>query len=70
LGYEKADADWWSSLGADYLKYDNCYNEGLSGTPKLSQDRYAVMSNALNTSNSNFTYSLCNWGDGKPLSSK
>lgn len=24
LGYETTDAEWWSSLGADYLKYDNC----------------------------------------------
>lgn len=66
LGYEKQDAQWWASLGADYLKYDNCYNEGLSGTPKLSQDRYAAMSNALNTTGRNFTFSLCNWGDDKP----
>lgn len=55
LGYESIDAAWWASLGADYLKYDNCYNEGLSGTPKISQDRYAVMSNALNTTSRNFT---------------
>lgn len=66
LGYETADAQWWASLGADYLKYDNCYNEGLSGTPKISQDRYAAMSNALNATGRNFVYSLCNWGDDKP----
>lgn len=66
LGYETADAAWWSGLGADYLKYDNCYNEGLSGTPKLSQDRYAAMSNALNSTGRQITYSLCNWGDDKP----
>lgn len=66
LGYETQDAAWWASLGADYLKYDNCYNEGLSGTPKISQDRYAAMSNALNSTGRNFTYSLCNWGDDKP----
>ncbi|KIX96119.1 uncharacterized protein Z520_08374 [Fonsecaea multimorphosa CBS 102226] len=66
LGYETQDATWWASMGADYLKYDNCYNEGLSGTPKLSQDRYAAMSNALNSTGRNFVYSLCNWGDDKP----
>lgn len=66
LGHETEDAAYWSSLGADYLKYDNCYNEGLAGTQKLSQDRYAAMSNALNTTGRNFTYSLCNWGDDKP----
>lgn len=66
LGYEPADANWWASLGADYLKYDNCYNEGNSGSPKLSEHRYAVMSNALNSTGRNITYSLCNWGDDKP----
>jgi hypothetical protein len=66
LGYESQDAAWWASMGADYLKYDNCYNEGLSGTPKLSQDRYAAMANALNSTGRDFVYSLCNWGDDKP----
>ena len=66
LGYEAQDAAWWASIGADYLKYDNCYNEGLSGTPKISQDRYAAMSNALNSTGRNFVYSMCNWGDDKP----
>ena len=61
LGYETQDAQYWAGLGADYVKYDNCYNEGLSGTPKLSQDRYAAMSNALNSTGRNITYSLCNW---------
>ena len=67
LGYEIQDANWWASLGADYLKYDNCYNEGNSGTPKLSEHRYAVMSNALNSTGRNFVYSLCNWGDDVSL---
>lgn len=31
----------------DYLKYDNCFNEGEEGTPKLSYDRYNTMRNAL-----------------------
>lgn len=66
LGYETIDADWWSSLGADYLKYDNCFNEGNSGTPQISEHRYAIMSNALNSTGRNMTYSLCNWGDDKP----
>ena len=69
MGYETQDANWWASLGADYLKYDNCYNEGNSGTPKLSEHRYAVMSNALNSTGRNFIYSLCNWGDDVSLAS-
>ena len=63
LGYGTQDAQWWASMDADYLKYDNCYNEGQSGTPKLSHDRYAVMSKALNSTDRNFTYTICNWGD-------
>lgn len=66
LGHEQADAAWWASRGADYLKYDNCYNEGNSGTPKLSEERYANMSYALGATGRNIVYSLCNWGDDKP----
>lgn len=66
LGHEVDDAAWWASRGADYLKYDNCYNEGNSGTPKLSEERYANMSSALNATGRSFVYSLCNWGDDKP----
>ena len=40
LGYEKQDADLWASWDVDYIKYDNCFNQGQSGTPKLSFDRY------------------------------
>jgi alpha-galactosidase len=43
LGYEQTDAKTWASWGMDYLKYDNCYNQGQSGTPKLSYDRYKAM---------------------------
>lgn len=28
LGYEEIDAQTFASWGVDYLKYDNCYNEG------------------------------------------
>lgn len=43
LDYEEIDAKTWASWGVDYLKYDNCFNEGRSGTPKLSFDRYKKM---------------------------
>lgn len=66
LGHEAQDAAWWASLGADYLKYDNCYNEGQSGTPQISERRYRNMSDALKATGRNFVYSLCNWGDDKP----
>ncbi|KAG2186295.1 hypothetical protein INT43_002733 [Umbelopsis isabellina] len=66
LGYEKVDANAWAEWGFDYLKYDNCYNEGESGTPKLSYDRYKKMGNALNSTGRPFLYSLCNWGEDGP----
>jgi len=28
MGYEEIDAQTWADWGVDYLKYDNCYNEG------------------------------------------
>ena len=28
LDYEEVDAKDWASWGVDYLKYDNCYNQG------------------------------------------
>lgn len=66
LGYEQKDADLWASWGVDYIKYDNCYNQGQSGTPKLSFDRYNVMSEALNKTGKEIVYALCNWGNDDP----
>lgn len=66
LGYEQKDADLFASWEVDYLKYDNCYNQGQSGTPKLSFDRYNVMSKALNNTGRPIVYSLCNWGNDDP----
>lgn len=66
LGYEEKDADLFASWGVDYLKYDNCYNQGQSGTPKLSFDRYNVMSKALNATGRPMVYAMCNWGNDDP----
>ncbi|KAJ5166179.1 Alpha-galactosidase [Penicillium canariense] len=66
LGYEEKDAAVWASWGIDYLKYDNCYNQGEEGTPKLSYDRYNAMSKALNATGRPILYSLCNWGSDGP----
>lgn len=30
LGYELMDAKDYDSWGVDYLKYDNCFNQGIS----------------------------------------
>ncbi|KAF2799513.1 glycoside hydrolase family 27 protein, partial [Melanomma pulvis-pyrius CBS 109.77] len=66
LGFEQQDADLWASWDVDYLKYDNCFNQGQSGTPKLSFDRYDVMSKALNATGRDIVYSMCNWGNDDP----
>ncbi|KAF9647601.1 alpha-galactosidase [Thelephora ganbajun] len=66
LGYEEIDAKTYAEWGIDYLKYDNCYNEGQSGTPLISFDRYAKMSRALNATGRPILYSICNWGEDQP----
>ncbi|KAF2177860.1 glycoside hydrolase family 27 protein [Zopfia rhizophila CBS 207.26] len=58
LGYEQQDANLWANWGVDYLKYDNCFNQGQSGTPKISFDRYNVMSQALNKTGRPIVYSM------------
>jgi alpha-galactosidase len=67
LGYEQKDADLFASWGADYLKYDNCFNQGQSGNAQISFNRYNVMSQALNKTGRSIFYSLCNWGDDNPF---
>ena len=47
-------------------EYDNCYNEGLAGTPKISYDRFNNMSKALNATGRPILYSMCNWGEDGP----
>ncbi|KAF9780565.1 alpha-galactosidase [Thelephora terrestris] len=66
LGYEEIDAKTYAEWGIDYLKYDNCFNEGQSGTPLLSFNRYAMMSRALNATGRPILYSMCNWGEDQP----
>ena len=48
LGHEKQDAQTFADWGVDYLKYDNCYNQGREGTSQLTFNRYDTMSKALN----------------------
>ncbi|KAF3936786.1 Alpha-galactosidase [Dactylella cylindrospora] len=66
LGYEQKDADLFAEWEVDYLKYDNCFNEGQSGTPLISYERYNVMSKALNSTGRPILYSMCNWGEDSP----
>ncbi|XP_028072884.1 alpha-galactosidase-like [Camellia sinensis] len=61
LGYEEHDANTFASWGIDYLKYDNCHNNGL--TP---QERYSTMSKALLKTGRPIFFSLCEWGQENP----
>lgn len=61
LGHEEQDAKTFASWGVDYLKYDNCFNTGLS--PK---ERYPIMSKALLNSGRPIFFSLCEWGQEDP----
>ncbi|KAI9049295.1 hypothetical protein LZ554_007140 [Drepanopeziza brunnea f. sp. 'monogermtubi'] len=66
LGYEEVDAQTWANWGVDYLKYDNCYNEGQAGDQLISESRYQKMADALNATGRPILYSLCNWGEDYP----
>ncbi|KAJ6261042.1 hypothetical protein Dda_3707 [Drechslerella dactyloides] len=66
LHFEEKDADLFAEWGVDYLKYDNCHNEGQSGTPLISFERYERMSRALNATGRPILYSMCNWGEDSP----
>lgn len=48
LGHEEQDAQTFADWGVDYLKYDNCYNQGQEGNSLITFDRYNTMSEALN----------------------
>ncbi|KAF2858229.1 glycoside hydrolase family 27 protein [Piedraia hortae CBS 480.64] len=66
LGYEELDAQTFAGWGVDYLKYDNCYNAGQSGTANVSYERYNVMSKALNATGRQMVYAISNWGQDHP----
>ena len=57
LNYETTDANSFAAWGVDYLKYDNCNNQGISG-----QTRYTAMRNALQATGRPILFSLCSWG--------
>ncbi len=57
LGHEKQDAADFASWDVDYLKYDNCYNQGVPGI-----QRYTAMRDALTATGRPIVYSLCSWG--------
>lgn len=60
-GYEKSDAKWFVSQGADYLKEDSCGDPygGFNLTTAFAD--YTRMRDALNTSGRPVYFSLCGW---------
>nr|ARV78455.1 alpha-galactosidase [Vernicia fordii] len=61
LGHEEQDAKTFASWGIDYLKYDNCNEDGTKPTI-----RYPVMTRALMKAGRPIFFSLCEWGDMHP----
>src|ERR1043165_3295368 len=61
LGHEQQDADLFASFGVDYLKYDNCNNQGVD-----AKQRYITMRDALRRTGRPIVYSLCEWGENQP----
>jgi alpha-galactosidase len=65
LGHEAQDARSFASWGVDYLKYDNCYNNGSSTTQQYIA-RYSAMRDALAATGRPIVYSICEWGVNSP----
>ena len=65
LGHEFSDARQFADWGVDYLKYDNCNNEGVD-----ARLRYTTMRDALKAASATtgrpIVYSICEWGENKP----
>lgn len=61
LGHEVSDARQFADWGVDYLKYDNCNNQGVDAV-----QRYTAMRDALAATGRPIVYSICEWGSNKP----
>ncbi|WP_329342032.1 NPCBM/NEW2 domain-containing protein [Streptomyces sp. NBC_00663] len=61
LGHEYSDAQQFADWGVDYLKYDNCNNQGVD-----AKTRYTTMRDALRATGRSIVYSICEWGENKP----
>jgi len=61
LGYEYQDAALFASWEIDYLKYDNCNNQGVDAV-----QRYTTMRDALEATGRDIVYSICEWGQNDP----
>ena len=66
LGHEKIDAETFAAWGVGYVKYANCYGQGIAAV-----DRYTAMATALNETNCHalnqtncpMYFAIDNWGN-------
>ncbi|WP_422770346.1 NPCBM/NEW2 domain-containing protein [Plantactinospora sp. WMMC1484] len=65
LGHEMIDAQTWADWGVDYLKYDNCNNQG-DGSQQDFVRRYTAMREALDATGRPIVYAICEWGQSQP----
>jgi len=61
LDNEERDAETFARWGIDYLKYDNCNNQGRDAV-----ERYRKMREALDAAGRPIVYSICEWGRNRP----
>ena len=61
LNHEKTDAESFAKWGIDYLKLDNCNNQGVD-----YMERYGGMQKALLATGRPIVYSICEWGVKDP----
>ncbi|KAL8743685.1 MAG: hypothetical protein Q9190_003989 [Brigantiaea leucoxantha] len=61
-----SSAGYYTCAQYHYLKYDNCYNAGQSGTSLITYNRYKTMSDALNQTGRPMLYGMCEWGTDYP----
>ncbi|MET7617281.1 NPCBM/NEW2 domain-containing protein [Streptomyces sp. NPDC005408] len=65
LGHEYSDAQQFADWGVDYLKYDNCNNQGVDAKLRYNTMRDALKA-ASETTGRPIVYSICEWGQNKP----
>ncbi|MDG4863850.1 NPCBM/NEW2 domain-containing protein [Streptomyces sp. T-3] len=65
LGHEESDARQFADWGVDYLKYDNCNNQGVDAKQRYIKMRDALKA-ASQTTGRPIVYSICEWGENKP----
>lgn len=58
LNHEEEDVTMWQGWDIDYVKYDNCYNEGVP-----AYDRYNKMAKLIADASRPMFFSICNWGN-------